>query len=60
MRAQLKIVAGWLIGMICLAGCQTTSAPPVQDAALAAKLDPILLTCGADVGVRASSGTPRR
>src|ERR1043166_817448 len=52
MRAQLKIVAAWLMGVICLGGCQTTTAPPAQDAALAAKLDPILQACGADVGVR--------
>jgi D-alanyl-D-alanine carboxypeptidase/D-alanyl-D-alanine-endopeptidase (penicillin-binding protein 4) len=53
MRAQLKIVAVWLVGLICLGGCQTTTpAPPAHDAALAAKLDPILQASGADVGVR--------
>src|SRR5436309_10986984 len=52
MRAQLKIVAVWLIGLMCLGGCHTATAPPAQDAALAARLDPIFQASGADVGVR--------
>ena len=52
MRAQLKIVAVCLVGLIFLGGCQTTIAPPAQDAGLASKLDPIWQASGADVGVR--------
>src|SRR6266566_6243090 len=52
MRAQLKMAAACLLGLICLGGCQTTIAPPAQDAGLGAKLDPIFQASGADVGVR--------